>query len=258
MRAFNSRMGHYFRELLSVMPGAPRREVYVAASLELVREAIDLRDRCGLPIVGFDLAGEEAGYPACDHVKAYQQAQDNFLKKTVHAGEAYGPESIFQAITCCHTNRLGHGTFLFAQDMLQDKSIVNPSRFVDQLVEYIASERIPVEVCPTSNLQTSPQILLMQDHPLRHMLKHNLSICICTDNRLVSNTSVTGELEKVAENMSVTRRDFRNLIIAGFKGSFFAGSYNEKRQFVRKAIRRYDLLARRWLGPDHSVSDEMG
>ena len=66
------------------------------------------------PVVAFDLAGEEAGYPPADHWAAYQYAHNHFIRKTVHAGEAYGPESIWQAITQCHANRIGHGTFLFA------------------------------------------------------------------------------------------------------------------------------------------------
>ena len=81
------------------------------ASLELVRAAIYARDTHGLPVVGFDLAGEEAGYPAEDHQLAFDYAHKNFLKKTVHAGEAYGPESIFQAITDLYADRIGHGTY---------------------------------------------------------------------------------------------------------------------------------------------------
>ncbi|MCE9616222.1 MAG: adenosine deaminase family protein [Lentisphaerae bacterium] len=249
LRSFNEHFGAYYAQLLHVLPRAPRKDVFSVASLELVREAVELRDEEGLPIVGFDLAGEEAGYPAAAHSAAYQYAHENFLKKTVHAGEAYGPESIFQAITVCHTNRIGHGTWLFGVSMLQDKSIRNPERYVEQLAEYVASQRITLEVCLTSNLQTTPVIEEVRHHPLQRMIEHDLSLSICTDNRLVSDTSVSRELALVAENLPVTRRQFRNLILAGFKGSFYPGSYSQKRAYVRQAINIYDKLEEHLLVP---------
>lgn len=242
LRSFNEHFGPYYAQLLRVLPHAPRKDVFAVASLEMVRTAVDLRDEEALPIVAFDLAGEEAGYPAAAHHAAYQFAHENFLKKTVHAGEAYGPESIFQAITVCHTNRIGHGTWLFAASMLQDKSVKNPERYCEQLAEYIASTRITLEVCLTSNLQTTPAIKAVANHPLRNMIEHSLSISICTDNRLVSDTTVCRELELVVEHLPITRRQFRNLVIAGFKGSFYPGSYSQKRAYVRQVINRYDKL----------------
>jgi adenosine deaminase len=244
MRTFNEQTGEYYRHLFGSAVRAPKKEVFAAASLEIAREAVALRDEQGLPVVGFDLAGEEAGYPAANHMAAYAYAHRHFLKKTVHAGEAYGPESIFQAITDCHANRIGHGTFLFATDLIHNPSIRNPARYVEQLAEYIASQRIAIEVCLTSNLQTSPKLVSVERHPLVHMLEHGLSVTICTDNRLVSNTSVCRELGLVAENFPVTTHQFRNVILAGFKGSFFPGNYTEKRAYVRQAITLYDSLAR--------------
>ncbi len=250
MRSFNEHFSPYFAQLLRVVPRAPRREVFALASLEAVREAVELRDAEGLPIVGFDLAGEEAGYPAGYHAKAYQYAHDHFMKKTVHAGEAYGPESIFQAITVCHTNRIGHGTWLFGASMIQDKTVQDQERYCEQLAEYVASTRITLEVCLTSNLQTTPAIEAVEHHPLRRMLEHNLSISICTDNRLVSDTTVCRELELVARHLPISRHQFRNLITAGFKGSFFPGSYSQKRAYVRRVIDRYEQLELEMLGPD--------
>jgi adenosine deaminase len=249
MRRFDQHMGAHYHQLLTALERTPRREVYAIASLEMARTAVGLRDRLGLPIVGFDLAGEEAGYPAAYHKEAFHYAHSHFLKKTVHAGEAYGPESIFQAITECHTNRIGHGTFVFAADMVQDATVQSPQLYTAQLVEYIASQRITMEVCLTSNLQTTPSIPSVADHPLGPMLEHNLSVSICSDNRLVSHTTVTDELELVSRHLPVTRHQFRSLVIAGFKGSFYPGSYNAKRAFVRKVIERYDELAARLLTP---------
>jgi adenosine deaminase len=160
----------------------------------------------------------------------------------VHAGEAYGPESIFQALTDCHAQRIGHGTFLFSAKSVHDRSIKDPERYVEQLVEFIASERITLEVCLTSNFQTVPSLGSVEDHPLEKMIEHNLSVSICTDNRLVSHTSVTHELELVARSLPVASHQFRNLVLAGFKGSFFPRNYNEKRAYVRRVIEEYERL----------------
>lgn len=248
LRFFNRHMSAYYAQLFDVMPHAPAKEVMAVASLEMARAAAALAHQKGIPVVGFDLAGAEYGYPAIDHKEAYQYAHVHFLKKTVHAGEAYGPESIFQAITECHADRLGHGTWLFAADHVKDAAIKDPDYYVKCLVDYIASRRITLEVCPTSNLQTIPAIASVAEHPLRKMLEANLSVSICTDNRLMSRTSVTRELALVCENLPVTPARLRNIILAGFKGSFFPGPYNEKRALVRQVINRYDALEKQYLG----------
>jgi adenosine deaminase len=250
LRSFNEHMSGYYARLLQALSRAPRKEVFALAALEMVREAVAVRDEEGLPITGFDLAGEEAGFPAGAHVDAYKYAHDHFMKKTVHAGEAYGPESIFQAITACHANRIGHGTWLFGASMIQDATVDDPERYTEQLAEYIASQRITLEVSLTSNLQTTPHIGTVNNHPLMRMIDHNLSISICTDNRLVSDTTVTRELALVAEHLPVSRHQFRNLVLAGFKGSFFPGSYGEKRAYVRAVINRYERLERELLGSE--------
>jgi adenosine deaminase len=250
LRSFFPAMSPYYDALFRVMRHAPREDVFAAASLELARAAEVLCHHQGLPVVGFDLAGEEAGYPAVNHREAFQYAHSHFIHKTVHAGEAYGPESIFQAITTCYANRIGHGTFLFAVDKIQDAHILDAEAYVRYLVEYIAAGRIHIEVNLTSNLQTIPSMKSVAAHPLKRMLEHNLSASICTDNRLVSNTTVTRELSLAVEELDITPRQLRNLIIAGFKGSFFPGSYNDKRAYVRKVIDRYDRLA-----GEHGMAD---
>jgi len=248
MRFFNRHFSDYYAQLFDVMPHAPAKEVMAIASLEMARAAAALAHDKGIPVVGFDLAGAEAGFPALDHKTAYQHAHVNFLKKTVHAGEAYGPESIFQAITECHADRIGHGTFLFSTEKVSDPEIKDPENFVKCLVDYIASRRITLEVCPTSNLQTIPSITSVAEHPLRKMLDNNLSVSICTDNRLISRTTVTHELELVCTQLEITPAQLRNIILAGFKGSFYPGPYNEKRALVRQVINRYDALEQQYLG----------
>ena len=248
LRSFNRHMSSYYAQLFDVMPHAPAKEVMSIASLEMARSAAAMAHQKGIPVVGFDLAGAEYGFPAIDHKEAYQHAHVHFLKKTVHAGEAYGPESIFQAITECHADRIGHGTFLFAADKIKDPSIKDPDYYVKNLVDYIASRRITLEVCPTSNLQTIPTIASVADHPLRKMLEYNLSVSVCTDNRLMSRTSVARELELVCNSLPVSPAMLRNIVLAGFKGSFFPGPYNEKRALVRQVINRYAALEKQYLG----------
>ncbi len=242
MRRFKKGMSPYFADMLRLMEHAPKGEVFAAASLELARAGVELAQE-GLPVVGFDLAGEEAGFPPADHWAAYQYAHNHFVRKTVHAGEAYGPESIWQAITQCHANRIGHGTFLFAHDMIQDQKIEDRKKYVEDLANYMAGQRIGVEVCITSNLQTIPAIKKLSDHPIRRMIDHGLSISICTDNRLVSNTTVSREVGLVVESAKLTPAELRRLIVAGFKGAFFHGTFAEKRRFVEAVERRYDALA---------------
>jgi adenosine deaminase len=242
MRRFKKGMSPYFADMLRLMEHAPKDEVFAAASLELARAGVEMAQE-GLPVVGFDLAGEEAGFPPADHWAAYQYAHNHFIRKTVHAGEAYGPESIWQAITQCHANRIGHGTFLFAHDLIQDPKIEDRKKYVEALANYMASQRIGVEVCVTSNLQTIPAIKTIADHPIRQMIDHGLSISICTDNRLMSNTTVSREVQLVVEGAKVTPAELRRLIVAGFKGAFFHGTFAEKRRFVEAVERRYDALA---------------
>ena len=244
MRRFKKGMSPYYADMLRLMEHAPKDEVYAAASLELARAGVELAQE-GLPVVGFDLAGEEAGYPPADHWAAYQYAHNHFVRKTVHAGEAYGPESIWQAITQCHANRIGHGTFLFAQDMTQDPKILDRKKYVEDLANYLASQRIGIEVCVTSNLQTIPSLKSLDRHPIRQMIDHGLSVSICTDNRLVSNTTVSREVELVVKHAKVTRVELKRLIVAGFKGAFFHGTFEQKRAFVKSVSARYDYLAAR-------------
>ena len=171
--------------------GARSSEIHAAASLEVARAAARLRNEEGLLVVGIDLAGQEKGYPAEDHRKAYQVAHEAFLGKTVHAGEDYGPESIFQAIGDLHADRIGHGTWLFDDDARsRARGSRDRKRYVENLAEYIADKRITIEVCLTSNQQTVPELAAdLRKHPFGEMRRRRLSTTFCTDNRLVSHTT---------------------------------------------------------------------
>ncbi len=241
MRMFTGGFSPYHKNLLRALEQWPAKEVYGVASLSLARSVVEARDRLGLPIVGFDLAGAEAGHPASDHIDAYQYAHRNFLKKTVHAGEAYGPESIFQAITRLNADRIGHGTHLFSVERVQGEN--DAERYVHQLSEFIANSRTTLEVCITSNLQTMPELRRVEDHPFGRMVRDKLSVTLCTDNRLVSRTTVTDEIDQACRAFSLSPRQLRNVIIYGFKRSFFPGTYGEKRAYVRQMIDFYDHIA---------------
>jgi adenosine deaminase len=225
---------------------SPPKDVYPLASLELARAAVKARDERGLPVVGFDLAGEEAGYPAGVHHEAYAFCHRNFLKKTVHAGEAYGPESIFQAVTELYADRIGHGTYLLDPDSLTDPSITDPEAYIEQLGQYVADRRITLEICLTSNLQTNPHMSDLHHHTIKKLHEHRLSTTICTDNRTVSNTTVTRELELAVDVLQLDRSHLRSIIIYGFKRSFFPGTYLSKRSYVRQVIDYYNTIEKQF------------
>ena len=236
LRFFTPEFSEGYRRYFDALAGAPEKEVYAAASLSLARAAVSLK-REGVLVVGFDLAGREHGYPAAAHRGAYQVAHEGFLGKTVHAGEDYGPESIFQAITDCHADRIGHGTWLFDASRVQAEDAGDPSRYVEALAQVIADKRITIEVCLTSNQQTVPELAAdLHLHPFRAMRAQRLSTTFCTDNRLVSNTTVTNEIARAVAAFELSPREVRDCLIYGFKRSFFPGTYLEKRAYVRSVI----------------------
>ena len=245
MRFFTGGFSKWFGQLTSVFQDSPSEQVFALASLELVRAAVKARDQDGIPVVGFDLAGREDGYPASNHHQAYDLAHRSFMQKTVHAGEAYGPESIFQAITDLHADRIGHGYHLFSPELCGPQ-VKDPNDFVRRLSSYIADRRITIEVCITSNLQTMPHLKNASEHAFGKMLENKLSATLCTDNRLVSHTSVTHEVELAVEAFQMDLSQLRQTLIYGFKRSFFPGSYKERRAYVRSIIDFYDRLIERW------------
>ncbi len=249
LRMFGPGHSPYYRGLYSALQGFTQPDVHAAASLSLARAVVEARDRLGLPIVAFDLAGAEAGNPASLHRDAYLFAQQNFLMKTVHAGEAYGPESIYQAITLLGADRIGHGTHLYDVDRLRrdnpnSTAAKDPERYIRNLTQYISDRRITLEVCITSNLQSIQNLRKFADHPFGRMVADRLSVTLCTDNRLMSRTTVTKEIASACKAFNLSQDDLRNVIIYGFKRSFYPGSYLEKRAYVRRVIDYYDDVMR--------------
>lgn len=244
MRMFTSSFSWYSARMMNLFSESKPQEVFRLASRELVRGLIRIRDRFGLPLVGFDLAGQEDGYPAVDHREAYELAHRHFVKKTVHAGEAYGPESIFQAITELHADRIGHGLHLYDTRLLSPKNSPHGETYVRNLSQYLADRRITIEICLSSNMQTHPEMHSLREHPFGHMLEDHLSLTLCTDNRTVSRTTSTQEYVRAVETFDLNLATLRNIVAYGFKRSFFPGSYLEKRQYVRQVLDRFDTLAK--------------
>jgi len=204
-----------------------------------------MRDETEVQIVAFDLAGAEKGYPADDFEQAFMYAQRKFLNKTVHAGEAYGPESIFSAITKLHADRIGHGLHLFDKKLIFNKeNIVYADCYVEKLSKHIADRRIPLEVCVTSNMQTTPELTSVIEHPLREMLERKIAVTLCTDNRLVSHTTISAEYSKAVNHLDITPKMLKDIAVGGFKRSFFYRSYLDKRIYVRQISDYYDQIAR--------------
>ncbi len=246
LRMFTADFSRYYDTLFAAHPYTRPKNLYAMASVDLARAAVLARDTLGLQVVGFDLAGEEAGYPAEAHKEAFEYAHKNFLKRTVHAGEAYGPESIFQAITDLHADRIGHGTYLLEADQIRDPEIEDREHYVDMLGNYIADRRITLEVCLTSNLQTNPQLKFLDDHTFRKLRERRLSTTLCTDNRLMSNTTVTNELALAVKHLGLDRNDLKSIIIYGFKRSFYPGGYLNKRRYVRQIIDHYEAVEKKF------------
>ncbi|MFQ5749794.1 MAG: adenosine deaminase, partial [Planctomycetota bacterium] len=250
LRCFAPAFSRTYADMFHSFADLPRQKIFGLASEALVRASVRARDERGLPVVGVDLAGQEKGFPAEDHRRAYQLAHAAFLGKTVHAGEDYGPESIFQAITECHADRIGHGTWLFSAERIQSTRIQAPQAYVDRLVQYVADRRITLEVCLTSNLQTLPVLGSLGNHPFQKMRKNRLSATFCTDNRLVSRTTATREVEQAVRVFGLGPKELADLLVYGFKRAFYPGPYLEKRAFVRRILdHRNEVLGRYGVGP---------
>lgn len=244
MRMFGKKgFSPFYTELYNMLSYSKDMEVIVEASLQMVKAAVQMRDQKAIPIVGIDLAGQEEGYPPQKFKEAYEYAHKHFMHKTVHAGEAYGAESIFQAITDLHADRIGHGYYLFDADKVVDPTIIDKKKYINDLASYIADKRVIIEVCLTSNLQTNPEIKTVKNHKIKNMIDHRMALSICTDNRLVSNTNVAKEYELLLDNFDIPYRRLKDIVAYGFKKSFHPGNYVEKRDYAKKCMQYFDQVA---------------
>jgi adenosine deaminase len=189
------------------------RNISPESSLEMAELAVAYKGR---GVVGFDLAGAEQDYPAKKHKLAFQLVRDNNVNCTIHAGEAYGPESIAQALHDCGAHRIGHGCRL-----IEDAD----------LLHYVNDHRIPLECCPSSNFQTGA-VRTLENHPLKLYFDLGVRVTINTDNRLITDTTLSRELWLIHSKMGVAFSDIRSMVLSGFKSSFLP--FHEKRALIRR------------------------
>lgn len=172
-----------------------------SASLEMAALAVAYGGR---GVCGFDLAGAEAGHPVLRHAEAFDRAAEGGLPITIHAGEAYGPDSIRQAIERGHARRIGHGTRLGEDPALLDE---------------IRRRGIPLEVCLTSNVQTGV-VAELADHPAGDYLRRGVAVCLSTDNRLMSGVTLTQEYENARDALGLTGEELVRVARASFEHAF--------------------------------------
>ena len=178
----------------------------------------------GQGVLAFDLAGQEKDYPAKAHRAAFELILKNNINSTVHAGEAFGPASIAQALHYCGAHRIGHGTRLHED---QD------------LMKYVNDHRIPLEVCLSSNVQTRA-VRSMKDHPFGDYFRQGLRVTINTDSRLVSATTVSQEIALAARVFRLSPYEIKRIIIMGFKSSFLP--YAQKARMLREVSLEIDRI----------------
>jgi adenosine deaminase len=177
------------------------RNMEPATSRDLADLTVAYKDR---GVVAFDLAGAEYNYPAKKHKDAFYTVINKNMAATIHAGEAYGPESIHQALHYCRANRIGHGTRLF-----EDPDLM---RFVNDF-------RIPIEICLTSNVQTKA-VESFASHPVRKYYDAGIVLSLNTDNRLMSATTVTEEYWRAHEHLGFTWNELVHIALMGFESAF--------------------------------------
>ncbi len=200
------------------------RNVSAEHSLEMAELAVAYKGR---GVVGFDLAGAEYDHPAKHHRAAFQLVRDNNINVTIHAGEAYGPESIGQAIHVMGAHRIGHGCRL---------------RENGDLLHYVNDHRMPLECCPSSNVHTGA-IRDLASHPLKLYKDLGLRVTVNTDNRLITDTTVSKELWLCHTQRGLSLNDLRQIILNGFKSAFLP--FHVKQQYLRKASDELEELCGR-------------
>lgn len=191
------------------------RNMDPATSRDLADLTVAYKDR---GVVAFDLAGAEYNYPAKKHKDAFFTVINKNMAATIHAGEAYGAESIHQALHYCKANRIGHGTRLF-----EDRD----------LMQYMNDFRIPVEICLTSNVQTRA-VPSFEEHPLRRYYDAGLVLSLNTDNRLMSATTVTEEYWRAHQYQGFTWDELVDIALMSFGSSFV---HREEREAMIACVR---------------------
>ncbi len=197
-------------------------------NLEIAELAVNYRNQ---GVVGFDLAGEEGGYPPKKHIEAFQFIQRANFNITIHAGEAFGKESIWQAIQWCGAHRIGHGTRILEDLTLDgDGTVVG----MGELAQYILDKRIPIEICLLSNVHTGA-IDKLENHPFKKLNEMKFRLSLNTDDRLMSGTTMTNECMLATEYFGLNLDDIEKLTINAMKSAFI---HNQERlDYIYKVIK---------------------
>ncbi len=196
-------------------------------SLEIAELAVNYRNK---GVVGFDLAGEEGGYPPKDHLDAFHFIQRENFNITIHAGEAFGKESIWQAIQFCGAHRIGHATRLL-EDVVMGPN--NEVLSLGELSQYVLDKRLPLEICLLSNVHTGA-IDKLENHPFDIFYKKRFRVFLNTDDRLMSDTTLTKEYMTAAQTFGITLDDIERLNINAMKSAFIP--YEERIKYI------YDII----------------
>jgi adenosine deaminase len=203
-----------------------------AHSLEIAELAVRNRDR---GVVGFDIAGAEAGYPPSRHLDAFQYVMRNNFHSTVHAGEAFGLPSIWEALQYCGAARLGHGVRI-----VDDITGPPGEEQLGTLAAYVRDRRVCLELCPTSNVNTGV-CGSIQEHPIGMLRRLRFRVTLNTDNRLMSDTSMTNEMHQLQDAFGWGLNDFEWLTINAMKSAF--APFPERLKIINGLIKpRYALL----------------
>jgi len=222
-----------------------------ARSLEIAELAVRHRDH---GVVGFDIAGAEAGWPPSRHLDAFQYLKRENFHITIHAGEAFGLPSIWEAVQWCGTERLGHGVRIVDDIEITSEGAVRLGR----LAAYIRDRRIPLEMCPTSNVQTGAARSIAE-HPIRILRQLQFRVTVNTDNRLMSQVTLSSEFRRLAEEFGYGWSDVEWLTINAMKSAF--ASFDERLHLINTVIKPGFATARAlsdavvpasMLGPRHT------
>jgi adenosine deaminase len=185
---------------------------HAARSREIAELAVRFRDR---GVAGFDIAGAEAGYPPSRHLDAFEYMRAANAHFTIHAGEAFGLPSIHEAVAFCGTDRLGHGVRIVDDITVADDGTAT----LGLLANYVRDKRIPLELCPSSNVQTGA-VATLDDHPFDLLARLRFRVTVNTDNRLMSDTTMTNEMMRLVETFGYGWVDLERFTINAMKSAF--------------------------------------
>ena len=208
------------RQLLTAMR-------HQARSQEIAELVVRYRDQ---GVLGFDIAGAEAGYPPTRHLAAFEYLQRENAHFTIHAGEAFGLPSIWQALQWCGADRLGHGVRIIDDiDVREDGSV-----HLGRLASYVRDKRIPLEMCPSSNIQTGAAVSIAE-HPIGLLTDLRFRVTVNTDNRLMSGTSMSREMALLVDAFGYTMADLRWFTINAMKSAFLP--FDERLAIIDEVIK---------------------